>query len=463
MKNLNKYLLVILLLIVSIVLIWPAIHNGYPLVYSDSGTYIAAGFSKQTPVDRPIIYSLFVRHMSLSYSLWLVLISQAFLVVFVIYMLVREFTEKNIALISIGIIVVLSFTTSISNYTSQIMPDIYSALTIIGISILLISKKMKKREYALAIVVVFSAMSHLSNIILLFGIAFLAFFSMLFRLIEKKIFFRILIISLIPVLCTLVVNKVYSGKFQISKASNIFLLGRMAEVGVVKDYLRENCGNNNYGLCEHIDQIPNLAHLFIWDMKSPLYDTVCVNNGWGSCWEEKNDDFGILVKDIIQTPKYRNQILAACTKDFFKQNVDIEIGPLSPQRDGTPVKNWIKFKFNNELTAYENANQYKSKLRFTTMSKIQGYMVVLSLVVIALLLSFYKKMKLNKDHVLIITMLFAGIIGNALVVVSFSTVLNRYQSRIIWIFPLIALMLIYRYVINLKSSSPIPDKNKKQL
>ena len=149
-KKFKKYLIALFLLSICFVLIWPALYNGYPLVYSDTGTYIAAGYTKEVPVDRPIIYCLFVRHMSLSHSLWFVLIAQVILVVYVIYMLVRRFAVKNVLLLSTLIVLVLSFTTSISTYTSQIMPDIFSALSIIGMALLFTTQKMHKRDYIIS-------------------------------------------------------------------------------------------------------------------------------------------------------------------------------------------------------------------------------------------------------------------------------------------------------------------------
>lgn len=76
MENLNKHILNFVLFSLSVILlIMPAIVNGYPLVYSDSGTYIGSGFEGIVPVDRPIAYGLFVRHISVAYSLWFVILN----------------------------------------------------------------------------------------------------------------------------------------------------------------------------------------------------------------------------------------------------------------------------------------------------------------------------------------------------------------------------------------------------
>jgi hypothetical protein len=43
-----------------------AFYNGYPLLYSDTSTYLASGFELQTPVDRPITNGIFLRIFSLN-------------------------------------------------------------------------------------------------------------------------------------------------------------------------------------------------------------------------------------------------------------------------------------------------------------------------------------------------------------------------------------------------------------
>ena len=45
----------------TLVLMWPAFVNGYPLIYSDTSTFIHSAFELQPPMDRPITYGLFIR------------------------------------------------------------------------------------------------------------------------------------------------------------------------------------------------------------------------------------------------------------------------------------------------------------------------------------------------------------------------------------------------------------------
>ena len=62
-----------------------ALYNGYPIVYSDTSTYIESGFSLQPPADRPITYGLFIRVFSLNgFSLWTVALMQSLIISFLI-------------------------------------------------------------------------------------------------------------------------------------------------------------------------------------------------------------------------------------------------------------------------------------------------------------------------------------------------------------------------------------------
>ena len=48
----------------AIALLGAAIWNGYPIVYSDTSSYIISGFELETLKDRPITYGLFIRATS---------------------------------------------------------------------------------------------------------------------------------------------------------------------------------------------------------------------------------------------------------------------------------------------------------------------------------------------------------------------------------------------------------------
>jgi hypothetical protein len=46
------------------VLLWPALWNGYPLVFADTGTYLSQAIERYLAWDRPVFYSLTTTNMS---------------------------------------------------------------------------------------------------------------------------------------------------------------------------------------------------------------------------------------------------------------------------------------------------------------------------------------------------------------------------------------------------------------
>jgi len=56
----SKAKIILVLCIGTLILSLIGLYNGYPLVYSDTGTYIYSGFDKFIPLGRPVTYGLFL-------------------------------------------------------------------------------------------------------------------------------------------------------------------------------------------------------------------------------------------------------------------------------------------------------------------------------------------------------------------------------------------------------------------
>jgi hypothetical protein len=56
---------IVALFLSAFVLMFFALSDNFPIVTSDSGTYISSGFTLHAPQDRPIFYGLFIRFTSL--------------------------------------------------------------------------------------------------------------------------------------------------------------------------------------------------------------------------------------------------------------------------------------------------------------------------------------------------------------------------------------------------------------
>src|SRR3954469_22297231 len=73
-----------------------ALLNGYPLIFPDTGTYLYSGFAHFVPVDRPIFYGIFLRHISLAWSLWLPVIVQSLIAYYLIFQSFRQLAKSSL-------------------------------------------------------------------------------------------------------------------------------------------------------------------------------------------------------------------------------------------------------------------------------------------------------------------------------------------------------------------------------
>src|SRR5690606_34892748 len=126
----------------ALILMYAGFYNGYPLVTSDTGTYLNSGFNLTVPDDRPITYGLFIRFVSMGFSLWLPIFLQNALVSFVIVEFIRFSGAEIKKHFYIPIFLFLSYLSGISWFSSQIMPDIFSAVSILVLPVLLFSRSV---------------------------------------------------------------------------------------------------------------------------------------------------------------------------------------------------------------------------------------------------------------------------------------------------------------------------------
>jgi hypothetical protein len=443
-------------------LIFPALVNGYPLFYPDSGAYIASGFDNHIPVDRPMMYCFFVRHISMADSLWFVIVAQAILVTAFINVILKKVTQSKFSVIySFLTIVFLSCSTGIANYTSQIMADIFTGIAISGLCFFLTFSCLSKgTKIFLSILIIFSIASHSSNLLtasLLIGLMIL--FSKLIAKYFQIPFKKIAAIGGLVVACWLLIptiNSLFEAGFKVSRAPNIFFMGRLMESGILEDYLKENCQVKPNELCEYVGHLPKYSGDFLWGNDSPLYAGGCNSTKGSDCWLVKNNRYAPIVKDIFTTPKYIGRYLLFAVNESWKQINCNFTADLIPQAENSSVIDNISWHYKKDYQQYISASQAKSPFMFHTVNRVQNIIVPISF--FALLLIFILKKyrdRMPSNLRLFILLSLAGILFNDAVCATFSTVDSRFEGRVIWILP----FLLILYLLSQLKRSADPNGN----
>ena len=129
---------VICILTGSIFLIWMAIYNQYPLVFSDTGSYITG-----EELRRAIGYHYFINITSLHFSLWFTIFSQS-LITSALLIRITSVIFKNTKfndLIAFLILFLIILLTDISTYTSCLIPDVFTSWLFLSFILLISSTK----------------------------------------------------------------------------------------------------------------------------------------------------------------------------------------------------------------------------------------------------------------------------------------------------------------------------------
>lgn len=435
------------ILVGALILYGPTLYNGFPIFHSDSGTYTRCAFTNIVEIDRPLMYSLFIKYTSLYYSLWLTVFAQALLLAGVLYVLLKGLIkqEQKFGIYYLVTITILSLFTSLGWYIAQIMPDILSSVLIICITCLLFIENLSKfKQIILSLIFIFCCASHFSHQLIAFVVSGLLLLLVLYsRLIKNTLWISAKKITLIVLLSVssyftvFLVNYTHGGGLTYSRSSHAFLMAHFIESGIVKKFLIENCNKpefKNCKTCLYKDSLENEIDYFLWDYNSSFYKV--------GGWEHSADEYNFITSKMLRSPTYLLKNIVYSCKCGFKQLVRNDIGEgLFACGEFTAPGIEIKKHFSGELATYLQSKQNTEEI-FATFKLISVFQyILLCISVLYLIYCFFDRNAENKLLKYVSFAITAMVIVNSFVTAGLSTVHDRFQARVSWL--LIILPVIY--------------------
>lgn len=445
-------------------LVMPALENGFPILHSDSGYYLLVGYLDKIPVSRPITYCLFVRFSSFQYSIWSTIIIQAAITTWLILKVLKiYFPLEHVASYGFITISILSLTTGLSHYVSQIMPDIFLPLALLGFFVILLSEKISKLElFLVSLLTLLSGIMHMSNLPVLTGTLLTA--ALLTFIVRKsyKVFISgksllAIIILLLSWITIPTINYAYHDGFRFSNSSSIVFFSRLLESGAAQTYIMDKCETDTtLKICKFKDEIIQYEHFdqFLWNDDSFLYDDeTCKKVAWDDCWKLRNEEFGRLNHEILGYEKSKKQFIAAVISDFFEQIGSFRLKFFTSFKEGSHIDIPIKKYFPHDRKAFLSANQYSGTLKFDYLSDIQFILVIASLLILILFL-FFTHSDRNIKMKLLSLLLFSiiSIFVSSFITAVFAVVSGRFTGRLIWLIPFLVIISAYKIYLEIKES-----------
>lgn len=419
------------------VLIWVALYNGYPTVFSDTGGYLLTGkYSAALPPFRAPGYAFFTRLTSLGISAWFTIAAQAILVVYLLHETLDYLIDDDRELKGLYLLAsvsVLTALTSLPWLVSLLMPDVFAGMLFLSAFLLAFAEEFSPlRRIVLAAIFAVSVAAHSS--LLPIAALFVAAVVIL-KIANLKRVSRpphalpstrsALLWLLIPILAaglgTASLNQKTGLGFRLSPSRNSFLLARLFGDGLAADFLYENCPQQGFISCGYISDLPQTQEEFLF--QHPLFDVLIRGH---------EEEMGKIIRGTLRA--YPARFLVSSARETLLQ--------LASLRTGDEIRSYGAREWNSQVIplvyprdsqAFLNGRQYHDRL--TPVADASGAtdtaVFWLSVATCVFLAWTGRFGRINFFFYSAI----AFLVINATVCATFAGVYDRYQSRVAWILP----------------------------
>lgn len=434
----------------------PAIWNGFPFMYYDVRGFVALAYSPEFNYVRSIYYAWFLRAASLGQSFWLPAAAQAAITGYVLILTTQTLAPGLRPAGFVLVVALLVVGTAMPWVATQLIPDFLAAPMVLAIGLLGFHWRSLGIAHVglLTLIILFATLAHPSLLPLAGGLAgVLAIGRSVLRRFDRAermgapellLLAAVLILS---VCLTYLSNYARTGEWFFSKAGANFYFARMVQNGLAQRLLDDACSTARYRACAYAGALPETADDWLWKDESPFATL--------GRFDGMSDEAGAMIADSIKRlPLAHLRKAGRATLDqlqSFATGEGIFMFATRPSAFGFStaeraqdqvelLKPVLSKYFPQLLDAYLAARQQNEAIALTRIGYVHGPVVVLSiLVLLALAADGWRRHAFS--GVMWIGLATAALLGNAFICGAISGPHHRYEARLIWILPLLAILL----------------------
>jgi len=421
----------------GLMLIWPAFLNGYPLLFSDSGAFLAQTTVPLMIWDKPYIYGPFAWVFHQHVSLWGVVIAQGVMVSHLLWLLARVLGRASPGF-HLMLCAGLALFTTAPWSAAMVMPDILAPVAVLCAGLLgwgWADLDRGERAWLLLLGSVATA-SHLSHLPVVFALLVLA---LLLRA-GWGAALRVAAPLAGAVALLLVTNFVGHGRFAVSPHGSIFLLARLVADGPAARTIAARCPESGWYLCAFADRLPTHSEDFLWLPESPVNRTPTGEAIFLGGMRLAPEASAIIAETLRREPW---AVIQGGFGNFVWQMRSTRIGDtLGNEHLDKAVRLRLVEAFPaSAVRGYDNSLQATGRLRPLAQSIAWLHPWLLVLATPFLLLAWRRAHVARDAPALgLLLCLLVGVTGNALAAGALSMPHHRYQARIAWLLPMGAVL-----------------------
>ena len=399
---------------------YPALYNGFPLVFYDSGGYIARAFEPELVPGRSVAYGYLLWVFELGLAYWPAIFVQSSVVVWLNYVCARVHDLPHGPFSLTATTAGLAIGTGLPWFTAQLMPDVWASVLILALYLLGFRSHRLTRweEGALTACAIFAMASHMSHVALAAGLVVVIVAFRCFRCIATvrlPILILVLGISSVPL-----ANWLAAGQFKFTPGGQTFIFGRLVQEGIVARFLADRCPSPEYRLCKFRDRMPTTADDWIWHSESPF-------RAIGG-WEGGAPEMARMIRESLMA--YPVEHLVSAFGSTWEQLIKLGTG------DGIDRELWhVRYVLERYqpdlLPAFDAARQQSKGFTFTALNFVHVPLAQAAMVVLTLL--GWRLTRHEGDLAGLTAFILIALVGNAFICGTMSNPHERYQSRVVWL------------------------------
>ena len=421
--------------VIPVLLLAPAIWNGYPLLEYDTGGYLARWYEGYLEPSRSTVYGIYL-HLGKDSLFWLNLGCQALLTLWILHLTLRVLGMAQPRRL-LGIAVILILGTALPWLASMLLTDIFAGLAVLALFILAVhnGKLSTIEKVSLFLYTSFAAATHTATFGVLFGLCCAGW------IVKPFLGRRLPIAGLVQGCLTLVAgalmllaaNYALSGRLAWTPGGAGVSFGRMMQDGIVARYLNDHCDKIKLKLCPYRNQLPATADDFLWGNDS-------IFNKLGR-FDGMNDEMEFIATEALAAyPLWQTEAAVEATAEQL-----VQVGT------GEGSSGWIPHTYGiierylpEQVKAMRAARQQHWSIKFAAINWVHIPVALASMLLLAgIALAALWRRRIDDLELLAITACIA-LLGNAFICGVISGPHNRYGARMVWIATFVVLIAAAR-------------------
>jgi hypothetical protein len=437
-------------LAIAAVLIAPAAYNRFPLIFPDTSAYLSVAWANSWPVDRAGFYGLLLaptlRSVPAVPGMWLSIYAQACVIALILVAGLRRVWPDASPLAAFALIAAIGLTTSLSWHASQLLPDALTGGAIL-LAWLAASRNIDDRGTPLLwLATGVLTLLHFTHTLIVAAVVLVTVFvhalsGTALKEVARRILAAALTIAAVLASHT-AINGIYFNRWTPSPMGGYFLFARLHQDGLVPRWFDRHCGTDApQPLCDIRGSIPHNMEVLLWShgQYSPFIERINNQIGTPESWRWVDMTAEAARGSLKEEPLSFAKNAAVATAGQFVHFQALE--DECPENCRNPrMFEWQPSLIEPMRSSRQLSGELpKREIRtLTSIPAVAGLLLLLPLLVVAI----------RRRDVLALSFLSATIVGllsNAAVAGALSHVDSRYQSRVVWLAPFLAAVLILRW------------------